>query len=380
MKVLVINSGSSSVKFQIIDNDEEKAIIKGHIDGIGLDNCKAKIEEDEEKVKMNNHSEALQYIFSKINTEIIDAVGHRVVHGGSTYSDSVLIDENVKKEIESKSSLAPLHNPPNLKGIEAVMKNLNVPQVAVFDTAFHQTIPSENYKYAINKEYTNRFGIRKYGFHGTSYKYINEKLKKKYGSQVNAIICHLGNGASICSIKEGVSYNTSMGLTPLPGLVMGTRSGDVDPEIISLLNKMDGGDPFDIILALNKESGLKGLTGLSDMRDVYSKSSEDEKCREAIDIYSERLIQYIGSYYAQMGKLDVLVFTAGVGQGAFYLREKVCSRLYHFNIKINKETNKKSWIGEDKIISSEDSGVDIYVMPTNEELMIAKETEKIIKK
>ncbi len=381
MNILVLNSGSSSLKYQLINMNTNKLVLKGHIDGIGLKTCKFEFASRKNKIskelKVKNHNQAVKLAIESLKGYDLKAIGHRVVHGGELYSDAVLINKKVISAINNLSELAPLHNPPNLAGIKACKKLFpNLPQVAVFDTAFHQTIPKKAYLYGLPIEYYKKFGIRKYGFHGTSHKYVmleaQKKLKKK---SVNLITCHLGNGSSIAAIERNKSIDTSMGFTPLQGLIMGTRSGDIDPAIVSFLMTKLRKRPGDIIQILNKKSGLLGISGYSDVRTIHSKTSRNKSCRLALDMFAYRVTEYIGSYFGVMKRVDAIVFTAGIGEGAYFLREKICKPLMNLGVKLDKVKNKKGA----GIISARDSDIKVFVIPTNEELMIAQETLELVK-
>jgi acetate kinase len=377
MNVLVINSGSSSVKFQLLDTKKEVVLFKGHVDGIGLSSCVVKLNGETKKKRMNDHTEALEFILSNIPVSSIDAVGHRVVHGGEYYTSPVRISAQVIQRIKALEKLAPLHNPANLAGILACKKVLpKLPQVAVFDTAFHQTIPPEAFMYGIPYEYYKKYGIRKYGFHGTSHKYIMEQTCKLLGKKkINMVSCHIGNGSSITAIKNNQSIDTSMGFTPLPGVLMGTRSGDIDPEIIGFLEENEHLTTAEVKSILNKKSGLLGLTGSSDMRIIHERATKgDTQAKLAIDILAYDVAQYVAAYAGIIGKLDAIVFTAGLGENAYYLREKIISYFNCRKVSLDKKKNKANAT----IISTPSSVATVLVVPTNEELMIAKETAHLL--
>lgn len=399
MIVLVVNSGSSSIKYQLLDMDNEKVLCKGLAERIGIPGSRIVHKKDGEKFviehPMPNHDEALQFVLQTLKDEKmgaikdfkeIDAVGHRVVHGGEKFSGSVLIDDEVINAIEKFSYLAPLHNPPNLMGIKAIMKLLpGVPNVAVFDTAFHAKMPKKAYLYAIPYEYYEKYKIRRYGFHGTSHRYVSRRTAEILGLDYNKskiITVHLGNGASIAAVMNGKSVDTSMGFTPLEGLVMGTRSGDLDPSIVTFLIEKEGLSPEEVYTILNKKSGVLGLTSnfSSDMRDIEDKALEnDPLCRLVLDIYEYRIAKYIGAYVAAMNGVDAISFTAGVGENSPITREEICENyLSYLGIKIDKEKNNVK--GEERIISTPDSKVKVLIVPTNEELMIARDTKEIIEK
>ncbi len=381
MKVLVINSGSSSIKFEYIDVSKEKenVMLKGMIDNIGFKGCTIKMLGKQDSCTIKNHEEGIQYILSHVPRGNIEVIGHRVVHGGERYKESVLIDDDVIKTITELADLAPLHNPANLAGILACKKILpEIPQVAVFDTAFHATIPKEAYMYAIPYKYYEKYGIRKYGFHGTSHHYIMLESMKLLGkNKINIISCHLGNGSSVCAIKENKSFDTSMGFTPIAGIMMGTRSGDLDPGIITFLEEKENLTFDQVEKILNKNSGLLGITGTNDMRTIWAASkSDDEKNKQskiaanlAMDMLAYDIVKYIGSYAAALGKVDAIVFTGGLGENAFYIRKKVIDYLEPMGVLLDDLRNERNEI----IISRSVSSIKVLVIPTNEELMIAKE-------
>ncbi len=398
MKILVINSGSSSVKYQLMDMENEEVLCKGIAERIGLDGSRIvhRIGGEKHIVEkdLKNHEIALQEVLKILVDEKlgaikdlseISAVGHRVVHGGEKFASSVLIDDEVMKVLEENVDLAPLHNPPNIMGIKAVQKLLpNVPNVAVFDTAFHQSIPEKAYIYALPYELYEKHGIRRYGFHGTSHRYVSRRaaeiLGKPYES-LKIITAHLGNGASIAAIMNGRSVDTSMGFTPLEGLVMGTRSGDIDPAIVVHLQTKLGMSVDEVYTLLNKKSGVLGIYGKSsDMRDIEDAALEgDRLARLALDVYEYRIAKYIGAYAAAMNGVDVIVFTAGVGENSPIIREEVCEKYLGFlGIKIDKEKN--DFKGKEEIISTPDSKVTVMVVPTDEELVIARDTKEIVEK
>ncbi len=395
MKILVINCGSSSIKYQLIDSQEKETLCKGLVERIGAVTSIIKQEFKGEKavkksMAIDNHAVALKVIMELLieadndylhSLDEIEAVGHRVVHGGETFKDSVLIDEDVEEAIEHAFDIAPLHNPPNLQGIRAAKKHLpNVPHVAVFDTAFHHSIPQHAYLYGIPNRLYRRYKIRRYGFHGTSHYYVSRQYfklsgKPKEGSKI--ITCHLGNGGSITAIKDGDSYDTSMGFTPLEGLVMGTRSGDIDPSILFYLIEKEELSLANVHALLNKHSGLLGLSGYAaDMRDLLEEADNgDRRCKEAIDVFCYKAKKYIGSYIASLNGVDAIIFTGGIGENAPKIREQILSEMEGLGIKVDGDRNKN--LPENKIISTEDSNTDIYVIPTNEELVIAIDAAKI---
>jgi acetate kinase len=376
MNILVINSGSSSIKFQLMNMDDESVLMKGMVDGIGLKTCKFIFNGVEENYCSKNHEKGMEKILSVVPRDKIHAIGHRVVHGGEKYRESVVINDDVKKTIKDLFSIAPLHNPANLEGINACSKFLkDIPQVAVFDTAFHSTIPKEAYLYGIPYSYYEKYGIRKYGFHGTSHRYImlktKELLKKK---TINMISCHLGNGSSITAIKDDKSIDCSLGFTPTPGLLMGTRCGDIDPSIVTFLMRKERLSPDEMDTLLNKNSGFLGITGSPDMRQIHnSADTGDTKCRLLLDMLAYDIAFYIGAYRQILGTVDALTFTGGIGQNAWYLREKVLS--YIQDVKIDLTKSEIS----DTCITKKESKLKVLVIPTNEELMIAKDTAGLVK-
>jgi acetate kinase len=396
MKVLVVNCGSSSLKGQLINMQNEEVIAKGIIEEIGgkAKYSYEKIGSDKIKKELTcaNHEEALKLFLNDIlskeigvikSVDEIDAIGHRVVHGGEKFKSAVLIDDMVIEAIKEVSDLAPLHNPANLIGINACKKELpNKPMVGVFDTAFHQTMPKEAFLYPIPYEYYEKYHIRKYGFHGPSHKYVSNRaaeILNKDIKQLNIITCHLGNGSSLCAVKKGESVNTSMGFTPLAGTMMGTRSGDIDPSIVSYLMKKENLSVEQVENILNKKSGLLGISGVSsDCRDVENAAWKEGNVRAqlALDKFSYSVKEYLGRFAAIMDGLDVIVFTGGLGEKSPETREYVCKNMIHFGIEIDLEKNKVR--AKEAIISTESSRVKVLVVPTNEELMIARETKEIV--
>lgn len=396
MKILVLNCGSSSLKYQLFNMYNESVLAQGIVERIGINNSILTHKKGEgEKYKINidlkNHKEALTKVLDLLTSKEqgvlkslneIDAVGHRVVHGGEKYSKAVLIDEDVKKSIKELFSLAPLHNPANLIGIEVCEELMkNVPMVALFDTAFHQSMNKEEYLYAIPYELYKENGIRKYGFHGSSHKYVSEKaaeLLKKDIKDLKIISCHLGNGASICAIKDGKSFDTTMGFSPLDGLVMGTRSGSIDPTIPIYLMKNNNLSIEEVYNLLNKKSGVLGISEVSsDFRDIEEEAMKgNEKASLALDIFHYKIKTQIGSYIAALNGVDIIIFTAGVGENGPETREAILKDMEFFGIVLDKEKNKVR--GKVQEISAENSKVKVFVIPTNEELVIARETKKII--
>ncbi len=395
MKILVLNCGSSSLKFQLIDMDTHERIAKGNFERIGgmKTTLKLNVRGNKEEILhiARDYDEAIAFVLEVLlkpeydlikSLDEISAVGHRIVHGGEMFSHSVLIDDTVISEIEKCIDLAPLHNPAGVAGIRAAKAALpNTPMVAVFDTAFHQTMPAKAYVYQIPYRYYASYKIRKYGFHGTSHKYVSERIKEIMNGRedLKVINCHLGQGASICAIKNGESIDTSMGLTPLAGIPMATRCGDIDPAIIPYIMKKDNLGPEDIEDILNKQSGAWGVSGVSsDYRDIEDGyNMNDQRSVLTLDSQAYRIAQYIGQYIISLGGVDVITFAGGVGENGIETRQRVCQYLEPFGIKLDKELNNVK--GKERKISTEDSKVAIYIIPTNEELMIAKETEKIIK-
>ncbi len=397
MIVLVLNAGSSSVKYQVIDPEKHESLARGVVERIGMSGAilthrKAGDKEIRLSGEILDHKMAIEYVLSILlsknhgvikDRKEIDAVGHRVVHGGEAFSASVLISEEVMSEIRRCIDFAPLHNPPNLKGINAAMQLLpGVPQVAVFDTAFHQTMPKYAYLYALPYTLYKRHGIRRYGFHGTSHRYVADRaaqMLNKSKEELRIITCHLGNGASAAAIKYGKSVDTSMGFTPLEGLVMGTRSGDLDPAIILQIMHKEELTPNDATTLLNKHSGLIGISGISsDMREIENEYENNERARLAHDIFTYRLKKYIGAYAAAMGGVDVIVFTGGIGENSQMVREHSLQGLEYMGVKLDKARNEATEKKE-RLISADDSKVKVLVIPTNEELVIAMDTMRIVK-
>jgi acetate kinase len=396
MNILVINCGSSSLKFQLIDMTTENVAAKGLCERIGIDGSRivytpAGGEKITIESPMPTHTEAIKIVLDCLtNAEYgvikslseINAVGHRVVHGGEKFASSTIITEEVIKVIEECNELAPLHNPANLIGINVCRELMpGVPMVAVFDTAFHQTMPKKAYLYGLPMKAYTEHKIRRYGFHGTSHKFVSKRVAEFLGKPVEdmkTIVCHLGNGASICAVDGGKSVDTSMGFTPLAGLVMGTRSGDIDPAILEYYAAKEGMTLSEVTTVLNKKSGLEGLTGgKSDCRDLEAGYHEgDEACTTALEIFCYDVAKYVGAYVASMNGVDTIAFTAGIGENSGLIREKVCSYLGYLGIKIDAEQNSKR--GEDLIISTPDSKVTVCIIPTNEELMIARDTKALV--
>ena len=399
MKILVLNSGSSSVKYKLIDTDNEKTLAEGGVEKIGLpdgflkykraDGSKAIIE-----LGQTDHKGSIEAILRILTDNVegciksydeIDAVGHRVVHGGEKFSSSVLIDDAVKEKIKECYDIAPLHNPANMIGIDAITALMpDKPQVGVFDTAFHQTMPAKSYMYALPYRFYKEDGVRRYGFHGTSHRYVSQRVCEILGVDITdqkIITCHVGNGGSITAVKYGKSIDTSMGLTPTEGLMMGTRSGDVDPGALTYLMTKHNLTPDQLQKIINKESGVAGVSGISsDMREIEAAvKAGDEMATLAIDMYEQRIIKYVGAYAAEMGGVDIIVFTGGVGENQTGVRENVCAPLAFMGVEIDKELNAKTR-GTETVISTPQSKVKVVVVPTDEELMIARDTREIVSK
>ena len=398
MKVLVINCGSSSLKFQLIDVETEEVIVKGICDRIAIEGSRFVFsalnkETIDSKIVLKNHADAMKIILETLTDEKngviksldeITAVGHRVVHGGERFASSVIINDDVIKAIEECSDLAPLHNKANLTGIQACKKMMpKTPMVAVFDTAFHQTMPEEAYLYGIPYDYYEKYKVRKYGFHGTSHAYVAQRaavLMEKDQKELKLIVCHLGNGASVTAVKYGKSIDTSMGLTPLEGLIMGTRSGDIDPSVLGYIGNKENKGLEELMKMLNHDSGLLGLSGgeSSDFRDIVSAyEKNDERAVRALKAFAYRTAKYIGSYTAAMNGVDGICFTAGIGENSGLVREMICNYLTYLGLKLDPDKNEKR--GKEQIITTQDSNVKVMVIPTNEELMIARETYKELK-
>ena len=398
MNILVINCGSSSLKFQLINAESEEVLAKGLCERIGIDGRltyqPAGGEKEISEKAMPTHTEAIQFVSDALTNEKtgvvkslseIGAVGHRIVHGGEKFASSVVITEEVKKAVEECNDLAPLHNPANLIGVEACEKLMpGTPMVAVFDTAFHQTMPEKAYMYGLPYEYYEKYKVRRYGFHGTSHSYVSKKAAEVMGKaydEVKTIVCHLGNGASVSAVLNGKSVDTSMGLTPLEGLVMGTRSGDIDPAIMEFIAQKENLDIEGIMNVLNKKSGVFGLSGeiSSDFRDLTGAMAEgDKKAKIALEVFAYRVAKYIGAYAAAMNGVDDIVFTAGIGENVSYVREQVCSYLGYLGVELDPDANEK-FRGEQGEITKPGCKVRVFVIPTNEELAIARETLALVK-
>lgn len=399
MKILVINCGSSSLKYQLMNMDDESVICKGLVERIGIEGSKLthKVEGRENFVAqeaMKNHKDAMKHVFDALvskehgviaSLDEIDGIGHRVLHGGDIITDSTLVTEDVKKTIEKFICFGPLHNPANLMGIEACEELVKgKPNVVVMDTAFHQTMPAKNYMYAIDYDLYEKYRLRKYGFHGTSHKYIAHRMAEilnKDLSELNIINCHLGNGSSLACIKNGKVYDTSMGVTPLEGLVMGTRSGDIDPTVVTFLCENENITPHEANQWLNKKSGVLGVSKLSsDFRDLEeARDKGNEKAALALDMFTNRVKKYIGAYMAQMPELDAIVMTGGIGENSDTMRREILHGLEHLGIELDDKKNDGTRAKEVNI-AKDGAKIKIYICPTNEELMIARDTKEIISK
>ena len=391
MKIISINTGSSSLKFSLFNMDDESVIASGLFERIGIEGSNYTIKFNGEKVnqqvELNSHVDAVKVLLDKLidlgiisSLNEIDGIGHRLVHGKDKYRESVLINDEVVEDLDKFKCFAPLHNPANILGINAFKEALpNVPMVGVFDTSFHQTMDSTTYLYAVPYSWYQNHGVRKYGFHGTSHRYIAETVKEMLGKdEFRLISCHIGNGGSITAIKNGKCVDTSMGFTPLAGIMMGTRSGDIDPSIIPYVMEQEGKNASEVIDDLNKRSGLFGMSEYSsDMRDILEKcDQQDEKAIVARDKYVRRVVDYIAQYYVLLGGADVIVFTAGVGENSIPVRRQICEELACLGVKIDLDKNNVR--GEVVKISTDDSSIDVYVIPTDEELMIARDTLHLI--
>ena len=396
MKILVINCGSSSLKYQLIDMDNESVVAKGLCERIGIDGRlvyqKAGCDKEITEAPMPTHKEAIQMVLDALVNEKtgaiaslaeVNAVGHRIVHGGEKFASSAVITDEMMAAVAECNDLAPLHNPANLIGINACKELMpDVPMAGVFDTAFHQTMPAKAYLYGLPYEYYEKYKVRRYGFHGTSHSFVSKHAAEFLGLDINhskIIVCHLGNGASISAVKDGKCVDTSMGLTPLEGLVMGTRSGDIDPAIMEFLAKKENLDIAGVMNVLNKKSGVYGLSKelSSDFRDLEEgMNSGNEYAADALEVFCYRVAKYVGSYVAALNGVDAIAFTAGIGENAGIVREKVCEHFGYLGIKLDAEANSKR--GEDMVISTPDSNVKVAVIPTNEELAICRETVALV--
>lgn len=396
MKILVINCGSSSLKYQLIDMEDKKVLAKGLAERIGIEGGRVKYEaagKDEIVIEemLADHKAALKIVLDSLkhaeygavkSLDEIDAVGHRVVHGGEAFAESVIIDEKVMKAINDNVEIAPLHNPPNIIGIEACKEIMgDIPMVAVFDTAFHQTIPALNYIYALPYEYYEKYKVRRYGFHGTSHQYITGRAAEMLGKkldEVNLITCHLGNGSSISAVVGGKCYDTTMGFTPLEGLAMGTRTGDMDPAIVPFIMDKENLSTDEMSNVMNKKSGVLGISGVSsDFRDLEEAAEKgNDRAQLALDIFENRVRKFIGAYLTEMDHCDGIIFTAGVGENSISTRERVIDGLSSLGIMLDHDKNNMR--GKEAVVSSDDSSIPVLVIPTNEELKIAMETAKLV--
>ena len=398
MKILVLNCGSSSLKYQLIDMSNEEVLCVGLVERIGIEGSILKQEKDGVEGKliveqpMKNHQDAIKLVLDAVvdpqyggvkDIKEVEAVGHRVVHGGEKFAGSVLITDEVKAALEECIELAPLHNPANIMGIEACEAILpGVPMVGVFDTAFHQTMPKSSYLYGLPHELYTKYGVRRYGFHGTSHRYVSQRAAAMLGKNIEdckIITCHLGNGASVAAIDGGKSVDTSMGFTPLEGLIMGTRCGDIDAAILPFLMEKEGLDAKGLSDLMNKKSGVYGMTGISsDFRDIEDAAAQNnELAQVALESYAKKVKKYIGSYAAEMNGVDAVVFTAGVGENGIDMRADIMANMDFLGMKLDEEANKVR--GKERVISTEDSKVKILLIPTNEELMIARDTLELVK-
>ena len=398
LKILVVNAGSSSLKYQLIDMENESVLAKGNCEQIGTESTFThKVPSDDTKnikalpMEMQDHAAALKIVLDTLvdaehgvigSVKEIDAVGHRVLHGGEKFSGSVLVDDKVEEAIKECFDLGPLHNPANLTGIKACQKIMpGVPQVAVFDTGFHQTMPDYAYMYALPYEYYEKYGIRRYGFHGTSHRFVSKKCIELLGNPEHSkiVTCHLGNGSSISAVVDGKCFDTTMGVTPLEGIMMGTRCGSIDPAIVPIIMKKENLTPDQMDTVMNKKSGMLGLCGTSDNRTIESRAKEGDKRAKLIEsMLCHQLTKYIGGYAAAMGGLDAIVFTGGIGENNPQYRDRVCDKLKFMGVEINYEINDKLKRGPEGEISTPNSKVKVYVICTNEELMIARDTKEIV--
>lgn len=390
MKILSVNAGSSSLKFQMYEMPEEKVLISGVFERIGIENSFYTIKLNGEKIKkeavLNNHTDAVKILTNELlennivsDLSEIKAIGHRMVHGGEKYASSVLLTEDVITAVEELSDLAPLHNPANLVGVRAFKEVIpSAVAVGVFDTAFHQTMEEENFLYPVPYEWYKEYGVRKYGFHGTSHKYVSEKMASILGKEETKIItCHIGNGGSLAAVKNGKCIDTSMGFTPNAGIIMGSRSGDIDASLIPFVMKKTGMNISEIDNALNKKSGLLGISGVSsDSRDIEDGiKSGNDRCKLAQEMYVNKIVKYIAEYYVELGGADAIVFTAGVGENSITTRKQIIDKLACLGIKLDEQRNNVR--AEVALISTDDSSVKVYVIPTDEEVMIARDTYKL---
>ena len=398
LKILVVNAGSSSLKYQLIDMENESVLAKGNCEQIGTESTFThKVPADETKnikalpMEMQDHAAALKIVLDTLvdgehgvigSVKEIDAVGHRVLHGGEKFSGSVLVDDNVEEAIKECFDLGPLHNPANLTGIKACQQIMpDVPQVAVFDTGFHQTMPDYAYMYALPYEYYEKYGIRRYGFHGTSHRFVSKKCNELLGNPEHSkiVTCHLGNGSSISAVVDGKCFDTTMGVTPLEGIMMGTRCGSIDPAIVPIIMKKEGLSPDEMDTVMNKKSGMLGLCGTSDNRTIEARAKEGDKRAKLIEsMLCHQLTKYIGGFAAAMGGVDAIVFTGGIGENNPQYRDRVCDQLKFMGVEIDYDINDKLKRGPEGEISTPNSKVKVYVICTNEELMIARDTKEIV--
>ena len=398
LKILVVNAGSSSLKYQLIDMENESVLAKGNCEQIGTESTFThKVPSDETKnikalpMEMQDHAAALKIVLDTLvdaehgvigSVKEIDAVGHRVLHGGEKFSGSVLVDDNVEEAIKECFDLGPLHNPANLTGIKACQQIMpDVPQVAVFDTGFHQTMPDYAYMYALPYEYYEKYGIRRYGFHGTSHRFVSKKCNELLGNPEHSkiVTCHLGNGSSISAVVDGKCFDTTMGVTPLEGIMMGTRCGSIDPAIVPIIMKKEGLSPDEMDTVMNKKSGMLGLCGTSDNRTIEARAKEgDERAKLIESMLCHQLTKYIGGFAAAMGGVDAIVFTGGIGENNPQYRDRVCDQLKFMGVEIDYDINDKLKRGPEGEISTPNSKVKVYVICTNEELMIARDTKEIV--
>lgn len=398
LKILVVNAGSSSLKYQLIDMENESVLAKGNCEQIGTESTFThKVPADETKnikalpMEMQDHAAALKIVLDTLvdgehgvigSVKEIDAVGHRVLHGGEKFSGSVLVDDNVEEAIKECFDLGPLHNPANLTGIKACQQIMpDVPQVAVFDTGFHQTMPDYAYMYALPYEYYEKYGIRRYGFHGTSHRFVSKKCNELLGNPEHSkiVTCHLGNGSSISAVVDDKCFDTTMGVTPLEGIMMGTRCGSIDPAIVPIIMKKEGLSPDEMDTVMNKKSGMLGLCGTSDNRTIEARAKEgDERAKLIESMLCHQLTKYIGGFAAAMGGIDAIVFTGGIGENNPQYRDRVCDQLKFMGVEIDYDINDKLRRGPEGEISTPNSKVKVYVICTNEELMIARDTKEIV--
>lgn len=394
MNILVVNCGSSSLKFQLVDSETEQVKASGNCERIGLDGkivYKSGGKKTETVTSLPDHAVAISKVLDMLtdlkdgvisSLDEIHAIGHRLVHGGEKFSSSVVVDEDIIKEIETCNDLAPLHNPANILGIRACQRAMpRIKHVAVFDTAFHQTMPAKAYLYGLPKEYYSKYGVRRYGFHGTSHSFVSKRLAELAGldyENSKLIICHIGSGASIAAVKNGKSIDTSMGMTPLEGLVMGTRSGDIDPAVIEFICQKENISVSEMTMVLNKKSGMLGLSGVSnDCRDIIEASKNgNEDAANALDVLAYRIIKYIGAYYMALGGADAIALTAGAGENSSEIRKSIMDGLSAIGVEMDEEANKTH--GEEVLLSTPSSKVPVWIVPTNEELAIARETARLV--